>query len=271
MATRSSLVPNLSSGSKSCRPCRASIRVLCTPSCELKRGDKHGVDVYRADTVAAKAKLVRSDLLLYALLVGCDYDSVRTFQLCSNCSCSDKHHQTGLGNCGDQTARGLIRYGVGRQLFDLLATHKDDVGQLHQHLEGWRDHIRACLRTDPSGFIGRANRALADKVPSSFPSMNVLNQFLSPTLLPASSYPTALCPRPIDFPCLGSLCELHFGWGNRPQLLQKCRNLFWTNEVVRMLVTEGLGREERVQPVSHQVFCLGAACYRLAKVTCPLC
>ncbi|KAM5537043.1 hypothetical protein V8D89_009372, partial [Ganoderma adspersum] len=177
-------------------------------SCELKRGEKHRVDVYRADHVAIKAKLVRSDLLLYALLVGCDYDL----------------------------------------LFDILTKYKSDARQLHKHLDRWRDHVRACLRTDPGGFIGRANRALADKMSSSFPSIDVLLQFLSPALLPAASYPAAICPRPIDFPRLGALCELHFGWGNRPQLLQKCRNLLWSNEVVRMLIMEGLEREERVRP-----------------------
>ncbi|KAI1789726.1 PIN domain-like protein, partial [Ganoderma leucocontextum] len=186
-------------------------------NCELKRGKKHAIDVYRANNIASKVKLSRPDLLLYALLVGCDYDS------------------TGLDKCGDQTARGLLRYGIGQELFNILATYKHDDGQLRRGLEGWRNDVRASLRTDPLGYIGRTNRALADKVPSSFPNVDVLHCFLSPALLPASSYSTVLHPRPIDFVRLGALCELYFGWGNRPQLLQKCRNLFWSNEVVRML------------------------------------
>ncbi|PIL27062.1 hypothetical protein GSI_10201 [Ganoderma sinense ZZ0214-1] len=179
-------------------------------NCELKRNEKHAVEVYRANAIFTRAKLSQADLLLYALLVGCDYDSM---------------------------------------LFDMLAAHKDNNDDLRSALGDWRDHICAILRTDPEGFIGRTNRVLAARVPSSFPNIHVLHAFLSPPVLSASSYSGALSPRFIDFARLGVLCKLHFGWGNRPQLLQKCRNLFWSNEVVRMLVVEGLRQEEHAERV----------------------
>ncbi|KAI0686040.1 PIN domain-like protein [Cerioporus squamosus] len=195
--------------------------IIRNPS--FKRAGSDKVTVYRRSKVLDKTGFSEDDLLLFALLVGCDYD------------------EGGLRNCGAQIAAGLVRYGLGRVLRRALDTYDDD--QLSIYLQGWRDQVRVRLRDDPGKHIGRKSPRLAANVPATFPKVEAARLFATPALLPPSAYEAVLQPRAMDFGRLGTACETFFGWGSTAELVQTFRSALWPDEVVRMLVREGLSHE----------------------------
>ncbi|KAI0692354.1 PIN domain-like protein [Cerioporus squamosus] len=208
--------------------------IIRNPS--FKRAGSDKVTVYRRDKVLDKTGLCEDDLLLFALLVGCDYDE----------------------NCGPRIATGLARYGLGRVLRRALATYDDN--ELSAYLKGWRDQVRARLRDDPNRHIGRKSPRLAANIPATFPKVEAARLFTSPALLPPSAYEVVLQPRAMDFGQLGTACETFFGWGSAAELVQTFRSTLWSNEVVRMLVYEGLSREGLTSRVSLRPHMLCTDC-----------
>ncbi|KAI0686800.1 hypothetical protein C8T65DRAFT_649005 [Cerioporus squamosus] len=195
--------------------------IIRNPS--FKRTGSDEVKVYRTSRVLEKTGLSPDDLFFYGLLVGCDYD------------------KDGLRNCGPRVAAGLIRYGLGRALRRALDTYDDQ--ELVTYLQGWREQLRDRLRDDPLKHIGRKSLKLAANFPATFPKIQAARCLGSPAVLSPSVYDTVLQPQSINFSKLGATCELFFGWGNAAEIIKTFRSTLWSDEVTRMLVSEGLTRE----------------------------
>ncbi|KAI9069653.1 PIN domain-like protein, partial [Trametes sanguinea] len=194
--------------------------VLRNPS--FKRSSADDVEVLRASGIR-QLGFSRGDLLLYALLVGSDYD------------------QVGLPRCGLRTAAGLIKYDLGRTLQTaLLVSTASDFATFTLD---WRHRLQKVLRTDPAGLIGRACPGLAARIPASFPSFAVADLLVRPAVSNPACYDNIRCFTLPDVARLGELCELYFTWGNKPEILKTLRSTTWLAEVVRMLIAEGLARD----------------------------
>ncbi|KAI0710244.1 hypothetical protein C8Q76DRAFT_798979 [Earliella scabrosa] len=91
-------------------------------------------------------------------------------------------------------------------------------------------------------FIGRTRTALAKAIPATFPNVDIVRQFISPVLLDVRKYDSLRRPRMLDVAQLGVLCENHFSFGSRAEIRKTFRKLLWHDEVMRMLINEGLRR-----------------------------
>lgn len=185
--------------------------------------------------------------------MGCDYDQVRVIPMYQQQSANISNPQAGLHGCGYQTARGILKYGLGRTLIRAIEQLGD--GPLHAFLEGWREQLRQRLLADPLKFIGRKRATLASSLPSTFPNVAIARAFLQPALLTSTAYAVAAQPKRIDFARIGPLCELFFSWGNRAEILGTIRTSIWPDEVMRMLICESVSRTATTAgvEVSHTV------------------
>ncbi|KAJ8453999.1 hypothetical protein ONZ51_g13284 [Trametes cubensis] len=195
-----------------------AITVARNPS--YKRTDADIIAIYRTSSILQEQRLSRGDLLLFALLLGSDYDP------------------SGLPRCGPTVALGLVRYGLGRSLFAALSSMSDN--DLSDFLPRWRAQLRDKLKTDPSNLIGRRCPSLAASVPNTFPDTSVARLFLSPALLSPDRYADLTTPRLMDISRLGELCELYFTWGSGAEIRKSFRTTLWPGEATRMLILEGL-------------------------------
>ncbi|TFK83441.1 hypothetical protein K466DRAFT_665841 [Polyporus arcularius HHB13444] len=202
-------------------------------SLDFKRGSKDYVEVYRSTRILEKMGLAHADLVLLALLKGNDYD------------------KTGLPRCGLQKAHGLVKYGLGRSLYDTLVARTGN--DLRVHLTIWREQLRAKLRSDPDDFIGHACPSLAVAVTDSFPKLKVASLLARPALLSPRAYDTLSGPRRMDLAQIATFCEVHFSFGSRAELLVALRKALWPDEAVRMLIDEGLGRAADHSEIRHVV------------------
>ncbi|PIL33100.1 hypothetical protein GSI_04549 [Ganoderma sinense ZZ0214-1] len=187
------------------------------------------VEVYRADIILRDTEMGRGDLLLFALLVGNGYDP------------------NGLPRCSASTARGVIQYGLGQNLYAAMLAYDDDDPELIRTLRKWRARLQSVLEQDPSGFIGRAQPLLAAAVPSSFPDLNVVRLLMFPTVLKHEFYKPLTQPRLLNVARIGALCERYFTFGSATSIKTTLRRTVWRGEVVRMLVQEG------VQPATRRL------------------
>ncbi|KAI0666288.1 PIN domain-like protein, partial [Trametes maxima] len=187
-----------------------------------RRSKPDDVEIYRSKAIFEKRGISQGDFILLALLVGCDYNMV------------------GLRRCGIRTAKGLIKYGLGRNLYAATLTYTGR--ELAEFLTRWRGRVQEILRTDPRGFIGRAHPALASSIPHTFPDVELLHLLTSPALSGPRAYVAATVSCPLDIARIGSLCELYFTWGNRAEILKTLRTSVWVDEVVRMLIAEASTR-----------------------------
>ncbi|KAI0735529.1 PIN domain-like protein [Earliella scabrosa] len=190
---------------------------------DFKRDGPDHVELYRASEILDKVRIGRGSMILLALLTGCDYDT------------------KGLAQCGMQTAVGLLRYRLGPALVSRVTEARSD-DELTRSLDDWCSTFKLRLRCDPNGFIGRARPALAKAVPAAFPNPDIVRQFMSPALLDVHAYDALRRPRILDIAQIGVLCETHFSFGSRVEIMKTFRKTLWHDEVMRMLVNEGLHR-----------------------------
>ncbi|KAI0776325.1 PIN domain-like protein, partial [Trametes elegans] len=188
--------------------------VLRNPS--FKRSTSGSVEVYRNIVIFQNAGLSQGDLILYALLVGSDYDSI------------------GLRGCGARTARGVLKYELGNKLIAGFLAYTGD--ERTRWIARWRSRLQEVLRTDPRGFIGRTHPSLASSITPAFPDLHILRLFLEPQLLNITAYEGLSRPSVLDVARIGELCELYFTWGSRAGILKTLRSTLWPCEVARMLI-----------------------------------
>ncbi|KAN0137252.1 hypothetical protein V8E53_004962 [Lactarius tabidus] len=164
--------------------------------------------------------LTRGGLILIGLLSGGDY------------------HQAGLPRCGPGIAHGLAKCGFGDEL--VKAAHSLSRDELPDFLATWREDLCAELRTNAHGHLGSKKPSLAKAVPDSFPDINVLLSYTNPitSTTDSSARHTHTPPRWEHEPDLGKLahlCELHFEWGLKGNIIKRFRTIIWPGIVLRVL------------------------------------
>ncbi|KAJ7028163.1 PIN domain-like protein [Mycena alexandri] len=186
----------------------------------LNKKNKDEITLYTADALKNNSDvgLTLGGILLVALLKGGDYDTV------------------GLPGCGISIAQGLAKGGYGDSL--LAAVQNMTAAGLANFLVGWREEVRIELATNSKGHLKSKQKALASKIPDTFPSLRVLNLYVHPTtswsdgfLLPAVDRWTAKVPA---LPELALFCKRKFGW-KTPDLIDRFKRLIFPGAFVRRL------------------------------------
>ncbi|KAN0127776.1 hypothetical protein V8E53_014389 [Lactarius tabidus] len=178
--------------------------------------------VYTSSEILAhpSVQLTRGGLILIGLLSGGDY------------------HQAGLPRCGPGIAHGLAKCGFRDEL--VKAAHSLSRDELPDFLATWREDLCAELRTNAHGHLGSKKPSLAKAVPDSFPDINVLLSYTNPitSATDSSARHTHTPPRWEREPDLGKLahlCELHFEWGLKGNIIKCFCTIIWPGIILRVL------------------------------------
>ncbi|KAF7331782.1 hypothetical protein MKEN_00058200 [Mycena kentingensis (nom. inval.)] len=185
------------------------------------RDDNNHSRVFRMDDIETHPdiSLTRADMILIGLLSGGDYDT------------------SGMTGCGPKFARGLVRYGLGKTLYD--AAKSMSKAELVQFLPVWREQLRHELRTDSKGYIGSKRPSLAKQIPDAFPDVDILLSYVNPltseSLGRASENIKITWAREPDLGRLARTCEFYFEWGYRNMIVKRFKTVIWHGAVLRIL------------------------------------
>lgn len=151
--------------------------------------------------------------------------------------------QSGLVGCGSRIAHGLAQYGLGDDLLTAVDIFGDDRDGLSEFLSHWRDSLRHHLQTDPLGYIGHRNMALAASLPDTFPNFEALHCYAHPITSPQNilsrlSLSFIRHPPQFNLSQLVSLCELWFSWHTSYVILHKFSRYVWPGIVLRAVVNK---------------------------------
>ena len=178
--------------------------------------------IYTSTDILAhpSVQLTRGGLILIGLLSGGDY------------------HPAGLTRCGPGIAHGLAKCGLGDELLE--AAQSLSRAELPEFLTRWRESLRHELRTNSRGHLGSKKPSLAKAVPDSFPDVDVLLSYTNPIIsaTDAGARRTHTPPRwdrEPDLAKLAHLCELHFEWGLKDNIIKRFRTVLWPSIVLRAL------------------------------------
>ncbi|KAJ7152226.1 PIN domain-like protein, partial [Mycena crocata] len=183
---------------------------------------QHHASIYTMDSIQRTlgVNMDKDGLLLCALLIGGDYDTV------------------GIRELGPTIAHALATLGFGQELVQILRSFRD--AELQQHLTRWRDALRWELRTNSAGRLGKRHGQVADNVPDTFPNLRVVDLYLnpltsgSPQFFGAMPDVTSWKPTPPDIRQIATFCSLRFGWSGHC-LLKKLHNNLWPGVTFRLL------------------------------------
>jgi holliday junction resolvase YEN1 len=193
--------------------------------------------IYTSDAIQShpKVSLTREGLFLWAILNGGDYDAV-CFLFISRCLCFI-HLQVGLAGCGSTIAHKLAQSDLAGTLF--RATLGLPREALSEFLADWRKKLKDQLKFDLNGLLGRKYPAVAQKVSSDFPSIDILLLYANPVtswtadIIPDSSQWNLRQP---DLPAIGLLCEKSFSWASSGQMIARFQQNVWRGIVMRYLL-----------------------------------
>lgn len=181
--------------------------------------DKNHSKIYQIKNIAEHPKigLNRAGMILIGLLKGGDY------------------HPGGLQSCGVITAHGLAKCGFG----DTLCHAAENLNResLIPFLVSWRNEVRQELLTDSQGYIGQKNPKLADAIPESFPSIDILLSYTNPLtseFTSGSNHGFTWETEP-DLRKLAAICETYFEWGYAAAIVKRFRTVIWCPIVLRIL------------------------------------
>lgn len=199
------------------------------------REDGNHVATYASDAILKhpSVQLTQGGLILIGILRGGDY------------------HQAGLSGCGGTIAHGLARCGFGDSLFTAARTLLR--AELPAFLRGWREELRAELRTNARGVLGKKYAALAKKVPEDFPDVDVLLSYTNPVTSESEAAARGKMSKntKLDWekePDLGkiaALCEMYFEWGVKEIIVKRFRTVLWPAAVLRILRRVALLEDKR--------------------------
>ncbi|KAF7306330.1 hypothetical protein MIND_00424200 [Mycena indigotica] len=185
------------------------------------KDDKNHSRVFRMQDIETHPdiELTRGDMILIGLCSGGDYDT------------------SGMTGCGPKIARGLIRYGLGRSLYDAAKNLSRE--RLQTFLHDWRNQMRHELRTDSRGFIGRKQVSLSNKIPDAFPDVDILLSYVNPltseSLGRSSDNLKLTWGKEPDLGKLAKTCEFYFEWGYRNMIIKRFKTVVWHGAVLRIL------------------------------------
>ncbi|KAJ6455557.1 hypothetical protein C8R47DRAFT_1228159 [Mycena vitilis] len=180
-------------------------------------------DLYTSESIESGPLSLNEDgLLLFALLVGGDYD-------------------TGISNCGPAIAHGLARTGLGRKLRQALTA--SDASRPFQ-LAAWREALKLELRTNSSGLLPKRQPKVADTINTDFPNPVTVELYMDPLTSWCSRFTgtppdTDLwIPQEPDVQRVYSLCITHFRW--QEVILERLKSKFWPGVALRMMFSRYL-------------------------------
>ncbi|KAJ7270887.1 PIN domain-like protein [Mycena rebaudengoi] len=174
--------------------------------------------VYFAESLQNTLSLSQGELLLFTLLSGGDYDP-------------------GIEKCGGKIAYPLAVH-FGQELLAALALNPGSVRR--KRLDDWRNALRRELRTNSSGYFDRRQRRLADRIPDTFPDLEIVQLYLdpftswSPRFAGTPPDPSLWTPKEPLIPELSKICRDYFSW-NGDQLLKRLAANLWPGAAFRML------------------------------------
>ncbi|KAJ7489980.1 PIN domain-like protein [Mycena galericulata] len=164
-----------------------------------KKNDKNEIIIYHSSLIFINPGvcLSRGGLLLIALLAGGDY------------------HQ-GLPGCGVALAHAVARGPLGDALLEAVLQNPEITDEFLDFLVSWRATLAWEFATDPHGYLGRKQRAIAANITSSFPNLGVLYAYTHPVTSWSENYspPTYQSwglPKP-DVKKIASFCQRQFDW-----------------------------------------------------------
>ncbi|EEB93645.1 hypothetical protein MPER_07666 [Moniliophthora perniciosa FA553] len=182
------------------------------------------VQVYDSIVIAEKLGLTRPRLILYALVVGNDFNK-------------------GVPGCGPEIGLALARSGVGDSILQQYQQLSRDPNGLLDYLETLKRGIIQELRTNAHGKLTKCRPKLARSLEEStdFPScwLQVLEFFINPPTSWSHSRSTPptfhkWTPQLPDIQLLATESRRLIGWGTK-RVLSKFREHVWTGLVLRML------------------------------------
>ncbi|KZT05209.1 uncharacterized protein LAESUDRAFT_715015 [Laetiporus sulphureus 93-53] len=196
------------------------------------RNDGNHVAIYKADKILEHpaVQLTQGGLILIGILRGGDYQ------------------QEGLPGCGPTIAHGLAKCGFGDTLLQAARTLPRE--DLPAFLKIWRDDVRAELRTNSRGILGKKHIALANRMPTDFPPVDVLLSYTHPitseekgmghrnTVIDWEKEP--------DLGKIAALCEMYFEWGVKEIIIKRFRTVLWPAAVLRILRRSVLLQDKKV-------------------------
>ncbi|KAJ7652084.1 hypothetical protein DFH06DRAFT_1048817 [Mycena polygramma] len=195
------------------------------------RDDKNHTRVYRIEDIMEHpdVSLDRGDMIFIGLCSGGDYDT------------------SGMTGCGPNIAKGLVRYGFGRSLYE--AGKNLPRAELSAFLHNWRNEMRHELRTDSKGYIGSKRRALASSLPDAFPDIDILLSYVNPLTSEsagrASDNLKLTWAKEPDLGKLAGTCEFYFEWGYRDAIIKRFKTVIWHGAVLRILRRGVLDMEKK--------------------------
>ncbi|KAI0830173.1 hypothetical protein BC628DRAFT_1487129 [Trametes gibbosa] len=185
------------------------------------KDDGNHVMIYRSSDILNREdiQLTQGGLILIGILRGGDY-------------C-----QEGLDGCGVALAHGLAKCGFGDTLLQAARTKSRE--GLEEFLDGWRDGIRAELRTNARGHLPRKSPKLARSVPDDFPRVDVVLAYTTPVTSEAKglTHKNAVVDwdKEPDLGKIAALCEMYFEWGIKEIIIKRFRTVLWPSAVLRIL------------------------------------
>ncbi|CAK5264231.1 unnamed protein product [Mycena citricolor] len=193
------------------------------------RDDKNHSRVFRIEDITDKTGLTRGDMILIGLCSGGDYDT------------------SGMTGCGPGIARGLVKYGFGRSLYDAAKNLSRE--NLPAFLANWRNQMRHELATDSQGFLGSKRKKLASQIPDAFPDIDILLSYVNPltseSMGRASDNLDLTWRKEPDLGKLAATCEFYFEWGYRDAIVKRFKTVIWHGAVMRILRRAVLDLEEK--------------------------
>jgi hypothetical protein len=162
--------------------------------------------------------LTRAGLLLFALLVGGDYDK-------------------GIHGCGHNIALGLARCGFGDDLIEAI-NNDHDLEVTAAHL---RSNICHELRTNSQGKLGSCHPSIAARFPSAFPDPGVLRLYTEPltSWTEGETIPNSaiwLKREPV-ISNIAQFCFDNLGWNTELTLVKALQNRLWEGVFIQMLLS----------------------------------
>ncbi|KAK0472840.1 PIN domain-like protein [Armillaria novae-zelandiae] len=173
----------------------------CVIRIKDKSDSKYLIAVHEA------SQFSHNDLILTALLAGGDYDI----------------SLEGVPGCGIQTAAGIAQTGIGKQLFDALEV--SEIGHYHQAASMWHWDLCTMLDTKGVGQLYSHHHSLASCIPSDFPKVSVLIQYLHPMTSTLENLPSP------------PLLEL-FVWGHPMGIIENFSHHIFPGLVIRELLQD---------------------------------
>ncbi|KAK0223278.1 hypothetical protein IW262DRAFT_1458280 [Armillaria fumosa] len=182
---------------------------------------KYLIEVHEA------SQFSRNDLILIALLAGGNY------------------HE-GVPGCGIQTAAGIAQTGIGKHLFDALEA--SEIGHYHHVASMWRQDLCTMLDAKGVGRLYSCHCLLASRIPSDFPKVSVLIQYLHPMTSMLENLPAPPSLGQPDLPRLSKLCEKLFVWGHPMGIIKNFSHHIFPGLVIRELLQDLSKRHGLEQP-----------------------